>query len=195
MLEKEFKYLISAEFYTELMKIIFCDEPQEIINNYYLDSEGLLQNNHVTVRLREKNGEKFFQIKQNLNQHDNIQGFLAIRKEYSCKVDDDENFLEKILFEVKKHTELNVKNLYLAGTLKTIRNQVELGDSTVLCLDKNIYIDIIDYEAEIEFKEKEPSDEAKVFMNLLEENSLNSQGGKRTRFLRRLRQLYQPKII
>ena len=191
MLEKEFKYLLSAEFYGELMKIFFCEEPQEITNHYYLDSDGLLQKNHVTVRVREKNGEKFFQVKQNAKHDDRSQNFLAIREEYSCRIEDEKFFSERILSEVRACTKLNVKDLYLVGSLKTLRNQVALGNSSVLCLDKNIYLGTVDYEAETEFKGKEPSDAAKALMKLLEENALEPQGGKRTRFLRRLRWLAQ----
>ena len=80
-----------------------------------------------------------------------------------------------------------MKDIYSAGTLKTIRNQIDLGNKSVLCMDKNLYLDITDYEVEIEFQGKEPSESAKSIMKIMEEKSKQSQGGKRTRFLKRLR--------
>ena len=189
MLEQEFKYLITAEFYSDLKEKFLCGAPLEITNTYYLDTQGLLQGNGVTVRIREESGRRFFQVKQKLKHPPKTEGALTIREEYSSEI---ESFAaDKILSAVRNLTQLDVQDLYPAGQLQTFRGQIELGNSSVLCLDRNIYLDSVDYEAEIEYSGEEPSARAKAMAALLEKNSLPYCGGKRTRFLRRLRQLAQ----
>lgn len=186
MLEKEYKYLISEEIYKELREK-FSESKQRVIKNeYLLDTEGILEKNHVTVRVREEDSRKFFQIKQHIQSEKKFEK-LTLREEYSREITDEKITTEEIKEEIKTFAQLNIKDIYSAGMLKTIRNQTDLGNKSVLCMDKNLYLDITDYEVEIEFQGKEPSESAKSIMKIMEEKSKQSQGGKRTRFLKRLR--------
>ena len=99
MLEKEYKYLISEEIYKELREK-FSESKQRVIKNeYLLDTEGILEKNHVTVRVREEDDRKFFQIKQHIQSEKKFEK-LTLREEYSREITDEKITTEEIKEEI-----------------------------------------------------------------------------------------------
>ena len=77
------------------------------------------------------------------------EGALHIKKEYEEEAD---GVPEVISFEkLKKITGKNMGDAYLIGALKTVRCELTWGNGVTVCLDKNEYLGITDYEIEVEY--------------------------------------------
>lgn len=189
MIEKEYKYLIDEKSFMEFKNKINFDKCNTIINYYYTDSNGILNRNNITVRYREQNAKNTWEIKYPLKTNEmntaDRDSHLAIRKEFSKYGDKKHPITTE---EIMSITGCNILDLVEQGCLKTIRYTKYLDENNILYLDINYYLGLIDYEIELEYKSDNP--DSKIFLELQKVSKLESIGGKRTRFLRKLQGKY-----
>ena len=135
MVEYEKKILLTEAEYKALLSMIPSESQQIIQVNHYFDTVDL--ENHaqgITFRIREKNGR-----------------FTATEKRH--QIGSPERNLEYSRPAKSAHDAgvFGVKNLLYQGTLTTERVTWEADKYTCICLDKNTYLGITDYELEIEY--------------------------------------------
>ena len=134
--EHETKYMLTGEEYGYLLKL-FEGLPQkrELQTNYYYDTpREELREKNITLRIREKNGKTKGTVKRHLgNGSSTEESFTA------------DGIPESMLFEGDR--------VYLAGELKTDRTTVFLSETVMLMLDRNEYLDTVDFELELEHPE------------------------------------------
>lgn len=186
MLEREYKYMINEFQYKRIKeKLNFTNEFIQT-NYYYIDDEDLLRKNHITVRIREKNKKRFLQVKYNSPKaHFKVNENEVIREEFSRIMFKGE---EITCSEIYKITGVLVNNIFCIGSMKTIRNSIYLDEGMVLSLDKNNYLDVTDYELEIE-GEKEINNQISEFLKDIGIiNGVSKCTGKCTRFLHKLKE-------
>ena len=180
--ETEIKCMIEPQTYERIRNLFEWDWEKEQINSYYSDSAGLLRKNGITFRVRTKDGKNKIQIKK----HTKTNGALQISEETEFETDSiPESFCAA---EVEKMTGIACQ-VRLLGSLLTTRSSKTFG-STEICLDKNEYLGVVDYEIELEYignVEKELTD------ILAKEGVLFSEkaNGKCSRFMKRLSQIIQ----
>lgn len=158
--EKELKYSVSE---IEYLKILECLNEEFICVssivqvNYYLETEDRdLKKRKISARIRNINNSAYeltFKIKR-------VQeGNLSVKDEYNVLLSKEE-FLEiinnNLLLSSKYHidkllnTNLN-KDLIILGSLQTNRRNFKIDNcSSIISLDKNRYLGIVDYELECE---------------------------------------------
>ena len=136
--EFELKLMLSKEQYEKLSEIFPDSKCKKVVQtNYYYDTINLdMRKKNTTVRVREKNGKYKLTIK---------------RHYYDCNYSAENNLSidyasEFIMVEGKK--------LKLFGELTTERTEIKLCDGITLMLDYNRYLDIEDYELELEYVPK-----------------------------------------
>lgn len=145
MIEKEFKTLISESKYHELLSQFHWNKVIDQTNHYFSDSDEILQDKNITVRVREINGTYTLQIKSPINEDK----ALHINEEFEEKLTMLPNIICSKQF-------MNIANLfigdaYLIGSLQTNRYVCQWNETTQICLDKNTYLRFTDYELEIEY--------------------------------------------
>jgi uncharacterized protein YjbK len=170
--EYELKYMLTDDEYHMLERILDrLPSVSEIQTNYYYDTESeSLRKQNVTVRVREKNNKYQGTIKRHLAD--------------GCST--EENFRMKALQNIMM---FEGENIYMKGSLETKRTTYYLSDDVMIMLDRNEYLDNIDYELEVECP-KEFMEQAKgiVFLikELLHSERMESSIHKSERFFRRL---------
>lgn len=181
MFEFEKKILLSKEEYEKLRQHpLLCTQPI-IQTNYYYDTDDLKFNAiGTTFRIRAKDGK-----------------FTAEIKHHTCGEQSDE-----IVCDIcDRYNDQLFKNMgaQLKGELKTDRISNEVFGSVKLMLDANRYLEINDYELEVEYiPESEQMaisliNEFSHFLGLESQNSLLKRVGsglnKSNRFFNRLKSL------
>lgn len=148
-IEKEYKALISKDKY-EWLYVNRNWNDFFVQKNYYYDTANLsLYKNNITFRIRKIDEKMRVQIKSPSEQ---IEEGYSIKKENEFDIDID-NIPDVFSNDKINNYFTNLKiyePLILLGSLETFRC-VEKIDDVLVCLDKNCYFDIIDYELEIEF--------------------------------------------
>lgn len=178
MIEKEIKTLLLKDQYINLKKLFEWGTPFIQINYYYGNKHG--KYNDITVRIRNINDRFYLQVKIPMR----LEGSLHIKREYEIPYEGvvdilDRNILNELVGEYFD------EDLRLMGKLKTERLICNNFNNVEISLDKSFYFDHIDYEIEIEYKEKYPKD----IIDRLTELGIsfeNSTKGKSTRFVERL---------
>lgn len=139
--EKEFKYLVNADQFQELLSK--CKEEYPFIKhklqaNYYYDTdENALNKSRTTVRIRQQHSDMKLQIKRHRKNKDG----LATSDEYSGQIDTLPSTLKiPDVYDI----------LILKGVLITERTMFSFGKNSTICFDSNMYLGICDYEIEIE---------------------------------------------
>lgn len=145
MIEKELKVLLSEGKFKELLKYFKLENGFVQINIYYDDKLGVIEHNKMDVRVRVSDGTIKLQVKLPGEEDGN----LHIREEY-------EKELNIIPFQIKSEELLSLvkkelPDVFMLGTLITERYIINIEDGVVACLDKNIYMNKIDYELEVEY--------------------------------------------
>lgn len=140
--EFEVKLMLSKEQYEKLSGI-FPDSKRKtfVQTNYYYDTVNLdMRKNNTTVRVREKYGKYKLTVK---------------RHYYDSHYSKENNFGVDCVSEM---IVIEGKELQLFGKLYTERTEIKICEGITLMLDYNKYLDIEDYEMELEyiqeFKEK-----------------------------------------
>lgn len=145
--EQEIKIMLSHENYELLCREFAWEEAFSQINFYYLDTQNYLLNHDVTVRVRYKNNLTKLQIKTPIDEKGNIR----IREEFEKKINYIPTTIEGT--ELSEVTGIDLPDCKLVGSMTTQRKILNINDME-LCLDLNIYKNVIDYELEIEFLEE-----------------------------------------
>lgn len=177
VIEKEVKIMLSQTEYDLVCNLFGYDEIIEQCNNYYIsDTSRRLS---TTIRVREKDGCFFLQIKMPVSED----GSLSIKKEF-CK---EVQGVDKLIKDetIKELTGVSLGDCRLVGSLKTERRVKYIGDSIEICIDKSSYFGKIDYEIEIEYTGEYPYEQVK----LLQENGIEcgvKACGKYRRFMNEL---------
>lgn len=145
MVEKEYKAMISLEQY-ECMKLMFQWEKCVMQKNYYYDTNDMYcAKNNITVRIRQKEDNYYLQIKTPIC----CEGGLHIKKEYEKKLHHLKDVITSNDFK-ELFIPVHIPDVKQIGNLITERLEFNI-DGTTLCLDKNIYNNIVDYEVEVEY--------------------------------------------
>ena len=132
--EFELKWLLHREHYEKLVEFLnplpsLC----ELQTNYYYDTPTeKLRNQKVTMRIREKNGKIQGTVKRHL-----AQDGCSLEERFQV-----ESIPHRMTFEGEP--------VYLIGKLKTKRTTFFLSDSVMIMLDRNEYLNCVDYELELE---------------------------------------------
>lgn len=188
MKEIEYKFMLSPQTFDRLLLEYNLKNPIKQVNHYFIDSKNELRKNHVTVRIRELDDEKFLQIKYESigSQTEKIlPNNLTIREEYLRKAG---SISDVTVEEIERITGVVIENLFNIGSLTTYRYKFKVDD-VYLCLDKNFFLDVCDYELEIEIPQGTPIDVENI-LNKLKADNLNARSmGKCTRFIHRFKEL------
>ena len=132
--EYELKWLLNPEDHEKLMEFLnplpsLC----ELQTNYYYDTRTeKLRKQKITMRIREKNGKIQGTVKRHLTQDG-----CSLEERFQV-----ESIPHRMMFEGEP--------VYLIGKLKTQRTTFFLSDSVMIMLDRNEYLDCVDYELELE---------------------------------------------
>lgn len=149
--ETEFKAMLTREQYDLVSETFHFLEAKKQENFYYRDDSGTIEPGECTVRIRQKNGICKLQVKV----HRGAENGMTTSDEYEADISE---IPESICTEELpvRLCEKNIR-LTLDGSLVTYRSVFE-GDNYELCLDRNEYADIVDYEVELEFSGEAPAD-------------------------------------
>lgn len=189
MIEQESKKIISYKEYDRINRLVKWEKEYMQIN-YYFDTEDFqLAYNGITCRVRDKNSSLYFQIKYP-DSSDNCSA--RVREENEYKID---CITETIPYDIyiKLHIEKYVSNyndIKLRGSMITYRKECDIGSGAVLFLDKNIYLDKLDYEIELEYGVDSTS-MLFDFLKIVDINFETVARGKNSRFVNRLRDICQ----
>jgi uncharacterized protein YjbK len=174
--ELEFKQLISESQFKHLL-ILYPNHHLQVQSNHYFQYED--SNQHIACRIRDLNQQLTLTFKQ--KHHDSV-------LETNFLVDS----ISSDVFSLPEvQTFLRIQNLSQSwtyiGCLQTERYLVEelYGE---LCIDKNTYLDVLDYELEYEVRVDKEKEAKHQFVQLLDQLKLVYQPAptKFERFLKRL---------
>jgi uncharacterized protein YjbK len=163
--EKELKYLVEKnEFYTLKEYLDTCGFYINTIvqTNYYLDTyDYSLRSNGITLKIREISSQDYV-ITMKTN-HAEVNNNLHIKKEYNIKIDKEyfdfiknsniisinhviPDQIKSVIEDIDKISEVRIQG-YL--TTERILYKIPNFNEPIL-LDKNIYLNTVDYEIEWE---------------------------------------------
>lgn len=178
MLEKEVKIMLTEEEYERCKGLFDFGAPLRQVNNYYYSRK--CSERGISVRVREVGGEVLLQVKVPVS----TEGSLAVREELEKKL----HFVpERIGAETLEEVCGVADSAVRRGSLETRRSICKTGD-TEICLDKNTYLGVTDYEIELEYTGEYP----KQLLDRLAEAGITAdkpQKSKLGRFLKRLDEL------
>lgn len=175
MIERELKQLISSQDYIALLSFLslFPSESIEQLNHYYDTENGYYNSIHTTVRIREKNGR----LKGTVKSH--VICNKSIERDFKVSSLPERFFIDE-------------RNVFYKGKLHTERKIYRLGNGLILFLDKNSYLDTVDYEIEIEYPE-DLEEIAKTMMlamrKIIDTQCSNESLSKSERFYKRKEQI------
>jgi len=146
MQELEYKFLISNERFQELLRKAnknFGEPAEKVQTNYYYDTVDCeLARRKITVRIREKDGQLKLQTKQHTYKE----------KAFLQSEETEMSILElPDTLNLKSFPELT---LIKKGSLQTTRYSFYPTEGIDFDFDENKYLDVYDYEIEIEFLEQ-----------------------------------------
>lgn len=178
MLEKELKVILSQEQYECVKQMFVWDKVIQQKNYYYVELDNI--NLDVTVRIREIEGHFKLQVKVPVKK----ENALHIKKEYECNLVSLPSSINGDFLYEKFGLSFNNRKFSSVGVLKTERNILLAENDVEICLDRNWYLDNMDYELEIEYLAQKPD---KLLDRLIEigisfENEVN---GKNSRYLKK----------
>lgn len=174
MEEKELKVLLTNDQYLRLRNKFESKLIYNQINFYYSDENQIIKKKDITVRVREKEGKVSLQVKIPCGE----QGLIHRKNEFQKTIDAIPMTIDgKILSEI---TALSLPDVSMKGYLITERRITKWGRHTEICLDRNQYLGIVDYELEVEYNDKIPGEIFSVLEN--ERISLVETKGKCSRF-------------
>lgn len=186
MLEIEYKFMTNEALANKLLAQYNFSKKFSQTNTYYIDRNEILRKNHITVRIREKNNQFYFQIKYPVK--NNITrspcSNLSIRNEYSeiCNSPLSSNSIQK---KIENITGLIIYDLYSPGQMITERYVCNDFKDIKIFLDVNSYLGIKDFEIELETNQND-NNEVTYLLSQLDKYKLQQHtSGKCTRFLQR----------
>ncbi|MBD7912520.1 CYTH domain-containing protein [Clostridium cibarium] len=148
MIEQENKVLLSRFQYDIIDKKFKWNEVIEQKNYYYVNDFTI--NKDITVRVREKKSRLLLQVKIPISKKES----LHIKKEYEKEI------LELPTLITSKELEdlcgCKLGDVKYLSELQTLRKVCNWSNNVEICLDLNKYLNITDYELEIEYVGLEP---------------------------------------
>ena len=174
MIEKEYKWLVTPEKFNEVLGMLRSYSiPEKLIvqkNHYYTPQRQF--NEGCTVRVREIDETFVLQIE---SECDKQKGY-RISKETHRNLTELPTKIVPVQLGLEDSDEF-----YYIGYLTTYRHHFQLNENSCVDCDENEYLQIFDYEVEMEFE-----NEAKFeVLNLLSDCTFNGVS-KYQRFIRRL---------
>jgi uncharacterized protein YjbK len=181
MIEKEYKEIISEKKYKEFLGFFKINKTVNQTNFYYADKEELLNSYGISVRVRLIGGKFFLQTKIP-HKDKNCPGGLKISDETEELLSSAPEIIsgEKI----SEITGFKIGDVKLIGSLETTRSICEWDIENMLCIDKNNYLGITDYEIEAEYISDEINSGLKIALARKGITFEKRAHGKRSRFLR-----------
>lgn len=182
MLETELKSMLDEKQYKVLKNMFLWDSIKEQTNSYYIAPDNILKKHGITFRIRTIDNRHIVQVKKHLGKHDALQ--VAEETEFNIDCIPD-NFSEP---EMLSFTGIKA-TASLIGELTTLRHSFMFCDGVEICLDKSTYLDITDYEIEIEYTKPIPD----TLLEKLSETGVlfnTATPGKYSRFITRLKNTY-----
>lgn len=178
-IEKEIKIVLTEDEYHVVNTIFKWDNEYEQINHYYGSSDDIRMKTN-TYRVREKEGK----VKLQLKIPEKYEGSLHIKNEYEKEILVIPDVLRKE--ELEEMTGLLfLEDKSYIGKLVTWRKQCLQYKGIEICLDKNEYLNKIDYEIEIEYKDDYP----RGVIDILESYGIKTDAfveGKNKRYLKEM---------
>lgn len=187
MIEKEIKIMLSKDQYEIVNQLFYWDKDFIQVNHYYSEQTNEKYDDRRTIRIRDMNGNLKLQIKVPVMTN----GSLSIKDEYETKVEQIESVLSG-----EQLTHLAGRpfaDARLVGSLTTYRKICLDYTGIEICLDKNEYLNFIDYELELEYTEAADEKALADIISILNKHGIESEGqvdGKCLRFMHR----YESKI-
>lgn len=177
MIEQEIKILINEEQYRLINNLFHWDIVFSQVNYYYDDITRMDEEDDITVRIRSKKDDLMLQVKIPKEK----KASLHVKEEYEKRVIEiQEKVTKEELFELtgKKYDSDRI----ILGNLETLRKICNTYQGVEICLDHNRYLQMEDYEIEIEFT----GDYPESLVSLLKKNGIvtkNEIVGKHSRFI------------
>ena len=177
-LEIEYKNLLSELDYEKLKKQFSEFSPVLQTNTYFDTEDRSLYQQHISLRIRQIDNEYILTVKHPNGEH--VQEFNAEMNDNKLSSLVRHPYVEKY---VNPYISREIGDL---GTLSTSRISVPYRQG-VLCLDRNVYLDQIDYELEYELSEGS-EDDYEGFHLFLSQHGINERKakGKFFRFIQAL---------
>lgn len=180
MLEKEYKIMLDKNGYAYVNEAFSWDKDY-IQTNYYYDTKDMyMHRNSISFRIREKN--QMLRLQAKIPDVLNNDSLYSCKNEHEYEISDIPQSIPSQ--SVKEYISMETGDVFLLGHLKTYRKEARL-DEVLVCLDKNEYLDTVDYELEIEFTGN--SGKAMELIKSLRLNVEDNGIGKYTRFINKLK--------
>ena len=175
--ENEFKLMLVENEYNYLMSIFRSIVVKSgLQTNYYYDTmDGLLRKENVTVRVRQT--------------ADKLEG--TVKRHLSAMGDSTEDHFP--VSKVPQAIMLDHYPVWIRGALHTRRTVFRVCEGITMMLDKNTYLDVIDYELEVEFSlpyRKQAEGVVQLVLSLLHRARVIQPVSKSERFFRRMDELH-----
>ena len=181
MRETEIKAIIDKETFERVAGYFKWETVKEQTNSYYTDSSASLKKAGITFRIRTVNDVNKIQIKK----HQKTESALQISEETEFEIDNiPEKFTAQEVFELAGIEQ----EVFLLGSLTTLRHSLFYCDGVEICLDKSEYLDVTDYEIEIEYTNQIPV-ELKEKLSELGVSFEAKASGKCSRFMKRFAEI------
>ncbi len=159
-MEYEERVMLNYDQYLSILAFYMQKEPSTPIlvqTNYYFDDKHFtLIKKHFVLRIRtveDVKCELTLKIK-GINGDTEINIPLSYNK--AQELIDNFNIEDKELFSQLSKENIDVKDLKLIGSLRNIRSEFYDGDNLIV-VDKNEYLDVVDYNLEVESASMENS--------------------------------------
>ncbi|MBR1392444.1 MAG: CYTH domain-containing protein [Ruminococcus sp.] len=177
MLEKEIKLMLSEEEYLRLKNGLRFDGEAVQTNHYYYSAE--CSQRRISVRVREIDGKALLQIKLPVS----TEGSLAVREELERELPSvPETVGQELLSEICG-VDGEARRIGALSTLRLLSHQIE---NVELCLDRNEYLGITDYELEAEYTGEYPEEAIALIASFGIDTDRPAEG-KYSRFLKALK--------
>ena len=176
MTENEFekKFIINLVQLEKVSDFLKCFEAENSVQiNYYYDTPNeVFRGHNITCRIRQKNELLVGTVKKHF-----VDGECSVERHFKIR-------------DLPYRMTVDGEKLILKGQLITFRTKYLVSESIELVLDKNIYLGVVDYELELEYKvgHKKEAEERinellkRIANGKIEKNSLS----KSERFFRKL---------
>lgn len=148
MIENEFKVMLTEQQYGKVLSMFGWDCSAMQVNHYYDTKELALSSGHITVRVREKGGRYFLQVKL-----PNGADFSRIELEKELDGIPGEISAETLNSLAGGNAPMTLPAVSRLGTLSTLRSVKHIAGAEI-DLDKSEYFGKTDYELEIEFTDE-----------------------------------------
>lgn len=168
-LEIEYKVSLTLEQFNRLLEH-YPNHNVIFQNNTYYDTTPSLKDRGMACRIREIDGQHYFTLKIKQEKGNT---------EIEFPIESNDLSLPSVQEVLNQY---HIKGLEEKGSLFTIRHLVEF-EHAELCIDKNEYNDLVDYEVEYELKDS-TVDTFNEFMTILNETQIPYIPNKRTKIQR-----------